>query len=105
MMNDTPQDIPITLANLSNENPIPLGGDQSYGALPSREGEALQEPLSLLTAREAAKYLRVSLSTLYRMEQVGQLIPLRTPGGHRRYTLPMLNACLANASRPSPAAS
>jgi excisionase family DNA binding protein len=52
--------------------------------------------LSLLTAREAAEYLRVSLSTLYRMEQNGRLTPLRTPGGHRRYTLPMLNACLAS---------
>jgi excisionase family DNA binding protein len=58
-----------------------------------------QETLKLLTAREAASYLRVSLSTLYRMEQVGQLTPLRTPGGHRRYTVPMLNACLAPALR------
>ncbi len=61
------------------------------------------EPISLtlLTARESARYLRVSLSTLYRMEHNGQLTPLRTPGGHRRYTLQMLNACLAAASRPS----
>lgn len=58
-----------------------------------------QEPLKLLTAREAASYLRVSLSTLYRMEQVGQLTPLRTPGGHRRYTVPILNACLAPSGR------
>lgn len=53
-----------------------------------------REPLHLLTAREAAKYLRVSLSTLYRIEQHGLITPLRTPGGHRRYTLQMLNACL-----------
>ncbi len=50
--------------------------------------------LALLNAREAAAYLRVSLSTLHRMERRGQLCSLRTPGGHRRYTLPMLNACL-----------
>jgi len=53
------------------------------------------QPIQLLTAREAARYLRISLSTLYRMEQTGQLLPLRTPGGHRRYTVSMLNACLA----------
>lgn len=51
--------------------------------------------LSLLTAREAAHYLRISLSTLYRLERDGQLESLRTPGGHRRYTIPMLNACLS----------
>jgi len=53
------------------------------------------KPMQLLTAREAAGYLRVSLSTLYRMEHHGLLVPLRTPGGHRRYTLKMLNECLA----------
>lgn len=52
------------------------------------------EKLTLLTAREAAEYLRVSLSTLNRMERRGLLHPLRTPGGHRRYTLEMLNECL-----------
>ena len=52
------------------------------------------ERLDLLTAREAASYLRVSLSTLNRMEQRGRLKPLRTPGGHRRYTVEMLNECL-----------
>jgi excisionase family DNA binding protein len=50
--------------------------------------------LSLLTAREAAAYLRVSLSTLHRLEQRGVIAPLRTPGGHRRYTIEMLNICL-----------
>ncbi|MEW5871590.1 MAG: helix-turn-helix domain-containing protein [Chloroflexota bacterium] len=52
------------------------------------------ERLTLLTAREAASYLRVSLSTLNRMERSGSLRPLRTPGGHRRYTLAILNECL-----------
>jgi excisionase family DNA binding protein len=50
---------------------------------------------ALLTAREAASYLRVSLSTLNRMERRGALNPLRTPGGHRRYTVEMLNDCLS----------
>jgi excisionase family DNA binding protein len=54
------------------------------------------ERLYLLTAREAADYLRISLSTLYRLERDGQLGSLRMPGGHRRYTIQMLNACLSN---------
>jgi excisionase family DNA binding protein len=53
----------------------------------------------LLTAREAARYLRISLSTLYRLERDGQLESLRMPGGHRRYTIQMLNACLSNEHR------
>lgn len=52
-----------------------------------------QERMDLLTAREAAEYLRVSLSTLHRLERDGVLVPLRMPGGHRRYTIDMLNAC------------
>jgi excisionase family DNA binding protein len=57
------------------------------------------EPLTLLTAREAANYLRVSMSTLRRMERRGQLSFLRTPGGHRRYTLEMLNSCLVHTGK------
>jgi excisionase family DNA binding protein len=56
--------------------------------------EKLSEPKALLNAREAAAYLRISLSTLNRIERKGELVPLRTPGGQRRYTLEMLNACL-----------
>jgi excisionase family DNA binding protein len=54
--------------------------------------------MSFLTAREAADYLRVSLSTLNRMERRGLLQPLRTPGGHRRYTLEILNEVLTRGS-------
>jgi excisionase family DNA binding protein len=54
------------------------------------------QKLTLLTANEAAEYLRVSLSTLNRLERRGLLHPLRTPGGHRRYTLEMLNECLTH---------
>ena len=50
--------------------------------------------LQLLNAQEAARYLRISLSTLNRLESRGELKPLRTPGGHRRYTITMLNALL-----------
>jgi excisionase family DNA binding protein len=60
----------------------------------TEQRKGASDRLTLLTAREAANYLRVSLSTLHRMEQKGRLNPLRTPGGHRRYTLEMLNDCL-----------
>jgi|WetSurMetagenome_2_1015567.scaffolds.fasta_scaffold201570_2 excisionase family DNA binding protein len=56
--------------------------------------ENLAEAVRLLNAREAADYLRISLSTLNRMERKGDITPLRTPGGQRRYTLEMLHACL-----------
>ena len=55
--------------------------------------------VSLMTAREAAKYLRVSQFTLDRIERQGGLVPYRTPGGHRRYSLRMLNGYLNNSRR------
>lgn len=50
--------------------------------------------MKLLTAKEAAEYLRVSVFTLGRMDKQGLLVPFRTPGGHRRYSLEMLNEYL-----------
>lgn len=50
--------------------------------------------MTLLTAREAAQYLHVSLFTLGKIEKEGLLVPFRTPGGHRRYSLEMLNEYL-----------
>jgi hypothetical protein len=50
--------------------------------------------MSLLTAREAAEYLHVSLFTLGKIEREDLLVPFRTPGGHRRYSLEMLNEYL-----------
>lgn len=55
------------------------------------------QKLTLYTAREAAEYLRVSISTLNRMQRSGRLRSLRTPGGHRRYTIEMLNECLTRS--------
>ncbi len=51
----------------------------------------------LLTAKEAAQYLRVSLLTLSKIEREGGIIPFRTPGGHRRYNLEMLNRYLESS--------
>ena len=58
--------------------------------------EWLEERMTLLNAREAAEYLRVSLFTLSRIEREGGLVPFRTPGGHRRYSLRMLHEYLEN---------
>jgi len=58
------------------------------------EEDMLDEVMTILTAKEAAEYLRVSLYTLKRMESEGGLIPFRTPGGHRRYSLKMLDEYL-----------
>jgi excisionase family DNA binding protein len=57
--------------------------------------------MSLLRAREAAEYLNISLATLYRIEKDGGLMPFRTSGGHRRYSLAMLNEYLERSRQPS----
>jgi CheY-like chemotaxis protein len=58
-------------------------------------------PMGLLTAREAAQQLHISLFTLGRIEKEGLLVPFRTPGGHRRYSLEMLNEYLEHTRTPS----
>ena len=55
--------------------------------------------MSLMTAKEAARYLRVSMFTLSKMESEGGLVPYRTPGGHRRYSVRMLNEYLEDSRR------
>ncbi len=54
----------------------------------------------LLTAKEAASYLRISLFTLRKIEQQGLIVPYRTPGGHRRYSQAMLNEYLEKSRIP-----
>ena len=61
-----------------------------------------EEKVSLLKAREAAQYLNVSLATLDRMEKERRLTPFRTPGGHRRYSLAMLNEYLERSRQRPP---
>jgi excisionase family DNA binding protein len=56
--------------------------------------------MKLLTAKEAAEYLRVSVFTLGRMDKQGLLVPFRTPGGHRRYSLEMLDEYLERSRVP-----
>jgi len=55
-------------------------------------------------AGQAADYLGVSAVTLRKMEKEGELVPPRTPRGHRRYSLEMLEQYIesnrrSNASR------
>jgi excisionase family DNA binding protein len=53
--------------------------------------------VTVITAKKAARYLRVSMLTLSRIEREGGLVPYRTPGGHRRYSVKMLNEYLSNS--------
>lgn len=53
----------------------------------------------LLRAGDAAEYLGVSIVTLRRMEKQGALSPYRTPGGHRRYSIDMLEDYLERSRR------
>jgi predicted site-specific integrase-resolvase len=55
----------------------------------------------LLNAREAIEYLGISLSTLSRIEKQGLIVPFRTPGGHRRYDVEMLEQYLESSREPS----
>ena len=54
----------------------------------------MEKRQELLTAKEAAAYLRISMFTLNTMQRAGAIMPFRTPGGHRRFSVGMLNECL-----------
>jgi len=58
-----------------------------------------EDRMNVMTTKEAARYLRVSMFTLSKIESEGRLVPYRTPGGHRRYSLRMLNRYLNNSRR------
>ena len=55
----------------------------------------------LITAKEAASYLHISLLTLKKIERSGELVPFRTPGGHRRYSFQMLGDYLERSRQRS----
>jgi excisionase family DNA binding protein len=62
----------------------------------------MEQAGGLLTAKEAANYLRISLFTLRKIEQQGLIVPYRTPGGHRRYSVEMLNQYLESSRQQPP---
>jgi excisionase family DNA binding protein len=65
-----------------------------------REGPSVRRGQErLLRAGDAAEYLGVSIVTLRRMEKQGALAPYRTPGGHRRYSIQMLEDYLEGSRR------
>lgn len=57
------------------------------------------EDRRILAAKEAADYLGVSLATLRKIESRGELVPSRTPGGHRRYSVVMLDEYFERSRR------
>jgi len=44
------------------------------------------EEKTVYTTKEAAKYLGISASTIYRMEKQGLISAIKTPGGQRRFS-------------------
>jgi excisionase family DNA binding protein len=60
--------------------------------------EDLQE--DLLRPREVAAIFGVRTSTLARWARDGRLTPLRTPGGHRRYSRAAVRDVLAADAEP-----
>lgn len=53
----------------------------------------------LLTTKQAANHIGVSISTLYRMINKGILVPNKTPGGQRRFSIEMLDAFLESSKQ------
>lgn len=65
----------------------------------------MEDRMTILTAKESADYLRISPFTLRKIEKQGLIVPYRTPGGHRRYTVEMLNEYLESSRVPPEAVS
>ncbi|GLY78871.1 helix-turn-helix domain-containing protein [Actinoallomurus iriomotensis] len=55
----------------------------------------VQEPNDMLKPREVAELLGVRTTTIARWAREGKLSPLRTPGGHRRYSRTAVRELLA----------
>ncbi|WP_369713021.1 DNA methyltransferase [Leptotrichia sp. HSP-342] len=53
----------------------------------------------LLTTKQAATHIGVSISTLYRMIDKGMLVPNKTPGGQRRFSIEMLDTFLESSKK------
>lgn len=56
------------------------------------------DPDALLTPREVAELFGVRTTTIARWARAGKLTPLRTPGGHRRYSRQDIQRLLAEAT-------
>lgn len=56
----------------------------------------------LLTPREVAEIFGVRTTTIARWSREGRLAPLRTPGGHRRFTRSSVRAVLEQDAQEEP---
>ena len=54
---------------------------------------------NFLTTKESAEFLRISSSTIYRMEKLGLIMPYKTPGGQRRFALKDLKDYLKRSKK------
>ncbi len=71
------------------------------GKIPSPTLQNLQEAVfgsDLLSSTEAARLLRISRQTLWRMTNEGKISFRRTPGGHRRFVRAEVETLLFNYS-------
>jgi len=53
----------------------------------------------LLSISQTSKYLNVSIDTLRLWDKSKKLVPLKTPGGHRRYDIEVLDDFLGKKER------
>jgi excisionase family DNA binding protein len=60
----------------------------------------MQEDNDLLTPREVAEIFGVRTTTIARWARQGRLNPLRTPGGHRRYSREEISGVLEEDTEP-----
>jgi len=58
--------------------------------------------MKLYTSKQAAEFLNVAVSTIIRWDNEGKIHPLRTPGGHRRFTEEELQRVLGIQASPQP---
>ncbi len=57
------------------------------------------EEKTIFTTKEAAKYLGMSLSTIYRMEKKGLISAIKTPGGQRRFSKNIIDEYLKKSRK------
>lgn len=58
--------------------------------------------MKLYTSKQAAEFLNVAVSTIIRWDNEGKIHPLRTPGGHRRFTEEELHRVLGIQATSQP---
>lgn len=58
----------------------------------------IHDASDLLAPTEAAELIGVSTRSLLRWEDAGRIVPLKTPGGHRRYRVADLLALVQERS-------